>query len=144
MPRPADGASSWLTPWPSFCEGLGAHRRLFCLYGSVVNALPDSDPRKRGFACPCCPSSPCISLYCWVIVGMPIPHVQTLICGVWVVAAKLRRLRSLFAPEEPRVSLCDTAADMDRSLLQMHREVKARTAAGLPIIALPAVVQIDR
>ena len=132
---PPGGSEHWLTPWPSFCEGVQNRPRTLCAYGNIVRALPDGDSRKREFACPCCPSSPALSLYCWLTVGLPIPHVQTLLCGLWVAAAKTRRLRALLAPDEqPQQTVCHACVHFDQNVLQMEREVAARRAAGVPIL----------
>ena len=131
----------WLTPFPSFLEGVAHRAEVCCLYGTVVKALPPADQAQ--FSCPCCPDRPCLSYYCYLTVGLPIPHVQSLLLGIWLATDRTRKLRSVLAPAEPPLGLCNAASKMSRSLLQMSREVEARKAAGLPVVpqglAVPAL-----
>ena len=125
-------SGEWLTPFPSLLEGVTHRCEACCLYRDVVTALPPAD--RAQFACPCCPDYPCLSYYCYFTVGLPIPHVQSLWLGLWLVADRTRQLRSMLAPNEPPAGLCKAAISMNRSLLQMSREVEARKAAGIPVV----------
>jgi hypothetical protein len=133
MSAPAP-TGEWLTPWPDFCDGVTHRHRVCCMYGDVVRSLPETDPRRADFSCPCCPNSPCLSFYCYLTVGLPIPYAQTALIGIWLVAAKVRALRAVLAPQEQPADLCTSCLRIERSVLQMSREVEARKAAGVPVV----------